>query len=259
MKKNSEILGLPVISITEGSELGRVKCLVINAAKGAVAAMVIEDDNWYKVGAKLLPFAAVIGVGDNAITVENSSSIVPIAHDQEIEKLLDANVKVIGAKVLTQRGGFQGRVSEYSVDETGKIGSCQIEGPNGEVDQIQGQCIRTFGKEILIISDDKSSVTPDSIVQGETVTINPGPTPTTNNTTNPVVEEMPQPVAVESSDDSVKKFEEKQRAYLLGKKATRRIEADNGVVIVEQGGEITKEVIQEAQNAGKLVELSMNI
>jgi uncharacterized protein YrrD len=258
VKKNSEILGLPVISLTEGSELGRVKCLVINAAKGAVAAMVIEDDNWYKVGAKLLPFAAVIGVGDNAVTVENSSSIVPIAHDQEIEKLLDANVKVIGAKVLTQRGGFQGRVSEYSVDETGKIGSCQIEGPNGEVDQIQGQRIRTFGKEILIISDDKSSVTPDPIVQGETVT-NPGPTPITNNTTNPVVEEIPQSVAVESSDDSVKKFEEKQRAYLLGKKATRRIEADNGVVIVEQGGEITKEVIQEAQNAGKLVELSMNI
>jgi hypothetical protein len=57
----------------------------------------------------------------------------------------------------------------------------------------------------------------------------------------------------------VKKFEDKQRKYLLGKKANRRIETDNGVVIVEQGGEITEEVIQKAKLAGKFVELSMSI
>jgi hypothetical protein len=54
-------------------------------------------------------------------------------------------------------------------------------------------------------------------------------------------------------------FEEKQRKYLLGKKASRRIEAESGVVIIEQGEEITEVVLQKAKLAGKFVELSMSI
>ena len=42
MKKTAEILGLPVISITEGKELGHVKELVVNAAAGTVAAIVVD-------------------------------------------------------------------------------------------------------------------------------------------------------------------------------------------------------------------------
>lgn len=259
MKKHSEILGLPVISITDGTELGWVKCIVINSLKGAVAAVVIEDNNWYRVGAKLLPFSAIMGIGDNAITVENSTSIASIIDDSDIQKLLDANVKVIGAKVLTQRGGFQGRVTEYSIDESGIIGSCQIEGPNGEVAEIQGQRVLTFGKDIMIVSDGKISVATEPVDQSVTFATNSRQTPVSSIDSDLVIDSTEKPAAAENNDNSIKKFEEKQRTYLLGKKANRRIEADNGVIIVEKGGEITKEVIQEAQNAGKLVELSMSI
>lgn len=259
MKKNSEILGLPVISITEGSELGRVKCLVINPLKGAIAAMVIEDDNWYKVGAKLLPFSAIIGVGDNAITIENSTSIVPIINDPEIEKLLDKNIKVIGAKVITQRGSFQGRVIEYSVDESGVIHSCKVEDLNEGVSQIEGQRILTFGKEMMIISDDNISVAAESVVKVEKFAMNQ------QSTIVPIIaseignDSISQSVVAKVNDNSAKKFEDKQSTYLIGKKVTRRIEKDNGVIIIEQGCEITKEIIQEAKDAGKLVEMSMNI
>ena len=47
--------------------------------------------------------------------------------------------------------------------------------------------------------------------------------------------------------------------FLLGKKASRRIETDNGVLVVDEGGEITEEVLQKAKLAGKYVELSMNV
>ena len=36
MKKTQEVIGLPVISICDGSEVGKVKELVVNAEKGAV-------------------------------------------------------------------------------------------------------------------------------------------------------------------------------------------------------------------------------
>ncbi|MPM34775.1 hypothetical protein SDC9_81362 [bioreactor metagenome] len=63
----------------------------------------------------------------------------------------------------------------------------------------------------------------------------------------------------EATDESAKKFDDRHRKYLLGKKASRRIETDNGMIIVDQGGEITEEVLQKAKLAGKFVELSMNI
>ena len=45
MKKSVEILGLPVISITEGRELGMSKPLLIDAKNGTVAAVTIEDED----------------------------------------------------------------------------------------------------------------------------------------------------------------------------------------------------------------------
>ena len=55
MKKSVEILGLPVISITEGRELGMSKTLLIDAKNGLVAAITIEDEDLYR-GVKLIPY-----------------------------------------------------------------------------------------------------------------------------------------------------------------------------------------------------------
>ena len=42
MKKSVEIIGLPVISITEGRELGMSKSLLIDAPNGSVAAITLR-------------------------------------------------------------------------------------------------------------------------------------------------------------------------------------------------------------------------
>ena len=52
--------------------------------------------------------------------------------------------------------------------------------------------------------------------------------------------------------------EDRHRRFLLGKKATRKIEMDNGIVIVDAGAEITEEVLQKAKLANKFTELAMN-
>lgn len=250
MKKSVDILGLPVISISEGSELGKTKALVINPVQGSIAAVVIDDGKWY-LGAKLLAFTGITGLGESAITVESSSSIVPVTHAPELEKLLAADVKVIGAKVLTKTGRIEGKVIEIAIDDAGKIVSCEIEETSGEISHLAAQRVLTFGKDVLIVGD--ADATP---------AVNTAPatsvgTPATTSVAAPA-KQIP-PANEEAGDDSAKKFDEKQRKYLLGKKANRRIETDNGVVIVESGGEITEEVIQKAKLAGKFVELSMSI
>ena len=52
--------------------------------------------------------------------------------------------------------------------------------------------------------------------------------------------------------------DDRRRTMLLGKKATRTIKADNGDVIIDEGAEITEEVLQKAKLANKYIELSMN-
>ena len=245
MKKSVDILGLPVISISEGTELGTAKSLVINPAQGAVAAIVIDDGKWY-LGAKLLPFAAVAGMGESAITVESASNVVSVTASPDLEKLLAAGVSVIGAKVLTKTGRIQGKITEIAVDAAGKIVSCEVEEAGGDIAHIPTQRVFTFAKDVVIVAEEGAAPAPVKPVEVPAVPAAPAA----------AAAPAPAPAA---DDDSAKKFDDKQRKYLLGKKASRRIETDNGVVIVEQGGEITEEVIQKAKLAGKFVELSMSI
>ncbi|MBP2635921.1 MAG: PRC-barrel domain protein [Firmicutes bacterium] len=274
MKKSVDIIGQPIISITEGKELGSVKDLLINHSNGTIAALVIADEKWY-LGAKLVPFNTVTGLGESAVTINNSNDIVTITGGSEFEKLFEAGIKIIGTKVLTKGGKIQGKVNEILIDNSGKIESCEMEKPDGEVILLPAQNVVTFGKEVVIVADSDEVVSNTAVAQPvETVTAQPEPIaePTPAPVVE-VVEEIPvqqkeaeAPTAKEENqakeqqaDDSAKKFDDKHRKFLLGKKASRRIETDNGMLIVEQGGDITEEVLQKAKLAGKFVELSMNI
>lgn len=277
MKKSVDILGLPVISITEGKECGKVKSLVINASTGSVAALAVDDGKWY-LGAKLLPFSAVTAIGEYAVTIENSGSVALYSQTPEWEKLLTAEISVIGTKVLTKTGRILGKVNEIVVDLAGTIVECEIESINGEISNLSAQRVLTFGKEVLIVSDTDepasvsapvAPVAPAPVI-AEAPKETPAPVveaPTVPSTVEAAATAVPAsvetasnaPAAAEASDETAKKFDDKHRKFLLGKKANRKIETDNGMLIVEQGGEITEEVIQKAKLAGKFVELSMSI
>ena len=130
MKKSTQILGLPVISITEGRELGMSKTLLIDAKNGAVAAITIEDDDWYR-GVKLLPYDSVIAVGEDAVTITNSENILTLEDAVDFENLLDENVRIIGTKAITKAGTIQGSVTEIYVGDDGKVVQCEITTPDG--------------------------------------------------------------------------------------------------------------------------------
>ena len=120
MKKSTEILGLPIISITEGFELGISKTLIVDANAGAVAAITIEDEDWYR-GVKLLPYSSVIAIGRDAVTVTSSENILTLDEASDFEAMLDANIRVIGTKAITKTGTINGKVSEIFIAEDGVV------------------------------------------------------------------------------------------------------------------------------------------
>lgn len=269
MKKSVDIIGLPVISIVEGKEVGTVKRVVIDAAQGSVVALVVDDTPKWYLGARLLPIQSVAGIGEYAVTVETTNNILTIADIPGMEALLEADIRVIGTKVVTKSGCIQGKVTEIAIGDDGRIATCEIEETDGQIVEIPAERVITFGKEMLVIAEGGDK--PNSTVRSAAaVSAGKPQAEETKSTvqhafageTGQVEKSSSEPEKSESqpaADDSVKKFDDRHRKYLLGKKASHRIVTDNGIVIVEQGDEITEEVLQRAKLAGKFVELSMNI
>ena len=328
MKKSVDILGLPVISITEGRELGMSKTLLIDAPNRVVAAITIEDEDWYR-GVKLIPYDNVIAVGEDAVTINNSENILTLDAAGDFETLLDDNIRVIGTKAITRSGVIQGTISEIFIGEDGSIEKCEIMAPEGATSEVTADQVSIFGKEVTVISPEgdagkksdaavapaASAVTapaveeaavepvaeaapvaempveeaapaPEASVVEESAPVveaaPAAPTPVVEAAPEPVTEEAPveipvaEPAPVEAApepapvveeaapaepaeDKSAERVnEDRHRRFLLGKKATRTIKMDNGVVIVEAGADITEEVLQKAKLGNKFIELSMS-
>ena len=287
MKKSVDILGLPVISITEGRELGMSKTLLIDAPNRIVAAITIEDEDWYR-GVKLIPYDNVIAVGDDAVTINNSENILTLDAAGDFETLLDDNIRVIGTKAITRTGVIQGVISEIYIGKDGSIEKCEITAPEGATSEVTADQVAIFGKEVTVISpegdagkksDTASAPAAPAVTApaAEPVAAEPAPAPTAPEpapapaaeepaTEEPAseapAEETAAPAAEESAADDDKNAEraneDRHRRFLLGKKATRTIKMDNGVVIVEAGADITEEVLQKAKLGNKFIELSMS-
>lgn len=295
-KRSEEILGLPVISITEGRELGMSKTLLIDAKNGQVAAITIEDDDWYR-GVKLLPYSSVIAIGHDAVTITNSENILTLEDASDYEAMLDANIRIIGTKAITKSGTINGKVNEIYIGDGGKVEKVQIIDPNGVESEIMSDQISIFGKQVTVIDPpdgDEEKKTADAVAPMPEPAPAPAPEPPKAPEPEPVPEpeppkapepepvpepeppKAPEPEPVpepeppkapvpepepepkkESAAD--KATEERHRRFLLGKKASRDIVADNGTIIVKSGEAITEAVLQKAKMANKFIELSMNI
>lgn len=273
MKKTEEIIGLPVVNILTGNEIGKVHHLLINGSARTVEALVIDEGKWY-LGAKLLPYKDIAGLGEYAVTIDNKDHVIAAAEANDMENILIANIQIKGSKVLTRSGSIIGKVTEFTVNEKGDIISCEMEDLTGNKTEIPNRQIITYGKEVTIIGEKGEEVFPPVAVKVEQVSISndePAEEAKESSSCEPIpvegaevlesvqsIEHEEQLIAAEK-EIGTQKFNEKHRRYLLGKQASRRIETDNGMIIVEQGGEITEEVLQKAKLAGKYVELSMNI
>jgi len=318
MKKSVDILGLPVISITEGRELGMSKTLLIDAPNRVVAAVTIEDEDWYR-GVKLIPYDNVIAVGEDAVTINNSENILTLDAAGDFETLLDDNIRVIGTKAITRTGVIQGIISEIFIGEDGSIEKCEVTTPEGMTSEVTADQVSIFGKEVTVISPEgdagkksdaaaapAASAAPVPAVEelpavepvvdipaaepapevpaAETAPVEEAPAEEEAPAAELIAEELPaeEPIAEEPAPEPVVESapaeepapaepahaeeeksaervnEDRHRRFLLGKKATRTIKMDNGVVIVEAGADITEEVLQKAKLGNKFIELSMS-
>lgn len=235
MKKSQEILGLPVFSIVDGRKLGQVKDLVINPEEAKVDFILVSNGSWY-VGARVLPFKAVMGVGEHAVTTESENLLATINETSSANSLLQRNIEVKGNRVLTNKGNLIGVVSEYEIDEnTGKLVRLEYKTALDEskIEIVEAENVLTYGADVIVIKEKAGAAPP--------------PVPST---------ESSREAAVNTSSDGTNLFKERQKQFLLGKSVIQDIKDANGTVIISEGTIVTEEICDLAESKGKFVELS---
>jgi uncharacterized protein YrrD len=293
MKKTQRILGLPIISISDGMEAGRVKSIIINADRGAIDYIVV-DSGIQIFSARVIPTDDVAGIGEYALTIENEGVITDISRIPEAIQLLQNDIRVKGTKVLTKKGSLIGEIGDIYVDEND---GCKITGlefiadiTQKKVRLIPRESVITFGKNLTVVKEDIADSlldTPDqldseapdldmekknsegleetgSIVTNEDYLDSFSTFDATDiiDSTEPADIDLQQDTQQEDagggSDNASALFEQRQRQYLKGRYATRTLVDNDGNTIISEGMQIDDAVIDEAKAKDKLVELVMN-
>ncbi|MDQ0214537.1 uncharacterized protein YrrD [Oikeobacillus pervagus] len=232
MKKSAEIKGLPIISIMDGIEIGRVKSLVINPDQGSVDFFTVEHEEWQYSG-KAIPFRKVVGIGEYALTVENENAVIdlneiPIAND-----LFNKKTKIENTRLMTRKGQLIGEAKEYYIDEqSGKIVSIEVQMKEEKV-LLETEYVVTYGKDIIIVAEQAT----EHLV-GTNIT------------------EMEK-----DFNKSLEEIERKQDQLLVGKTVVKDIQDRHGEIIIAKDAVLTEESVRKARLAGPeiFIELSMNI
>src|SRR5699024_4383191 len=106
--------------------------LIIDPEDGRVVYLIVDDGEWY-LGAKLLAFDDILGIGRDAVTTQTISNIKEIKEDDGVLELVKKSIKIIESKVYSQSGEYIGLIDEYYINEDdGTIIECQLSGKDRE-------------------------------------------------------------------------------------------------------------------------------
>ena len=290
MKTSQQMIGLPVVSISDGNEIGKVKSLMINAARGTVDFFVIDSANRSLAGG-VIDTEKVLGIGADALTILAAEDVGDVSGTPAAIELLQKNVTIPGTRILTRKGSFAGVAGDIHVDEDHGCGIAGVayipEQSNTAEGIIPRDAIITFGQNLLVVHEDfltrvtgqpKVQQAPPQVqqasampAQAEAEAEPPAEIPSGAEAAAPAgtTPEVTEPAEPEISVDSL--FEEtpvetgaeslaadRRMQYLRGRRVTRDIVSERGEPVAGAGDLIDDALMERASKAGCLVELVMN-
>ncbi len=275
MKKTGDILGYPVIDISTGENAGRVKNIIFNGEEGTVDYLIIENGT-DDLMARVIPTSDVMGIGEYAVTIGTKDSIKDIGSSEDAVKHLKRNVKIKDTKVMTKKGTLIGQTGDIYIDEDNGCSMAGLEflAQSDREDSIQilpASAVITYGKNLIVVENDALERMIDNVDEAVSELEYEEEQDDDASTYAAAAHEdiqngLEEDEGTGDGEDAEKGesgsaadlFEQRQRQYLVGRRATRTIVDNDGETIVKEGMIINNEIIDDAKKSGKLVELVMN-
>ncbi|NQV13551.1 MAG: PRC-barrel domain-containing protein [Parcubacteria group bacterium] len=162
--KYSTVTKQTVVTIDSGKGLGKIIDLVIDNDNGRCLALLIQ-----LVGVmarkKIVLIDDVSSFGDDTVMVQSEKILVPLKDNEDIVKVVDRKVKIIGNEVVSYSGEELGEVKDFVVDETSYKLSKLFVSTGLFRDLFKGELIITANKIVSIGKD--AIVVKDAVVEEE--------------------------------------------------------------------------------------------
>lgn len=261
MIKGKDILGQPIVAISNGQKVDTVQDIVFDHQANKVLGLLVDPGGWFR-AAKVVPFDRVKSIGEHAIMIATPEDVTSTRKDDRLADLLDRKVNLIGMALLTTDGQRLGRIADVYFDErTGAVEGYEATG--GLFADLSGG--RTFvpAPEAVTIGED-AAIVPISVAHAMQESAPGGLKGVLHGATESVrggVQGVQEGVkgAYENVTGSVAEATaERQQAYVVGKVAGAELVAADGTVIVRAGETITPLHAEVAQWHGQLTALAAN-
>lgn len=149
----TDIKDMAVVSLQEGTKLGRVEQPLFDLAARQLGALQVKGEN----GTFILPFAQIQQIGTDAITVTSSQVTQTPSSGGATDALLDLQA-LKRLKIVDQAGTFLGTLSDVDVDPvSGQITKLVAHkggllGLGGTTTPIASTAIVMVGQELLTVT-----------------------------------------------------------------------------------------------------------
>lgn len=166
MARYEFVKGLPVITLAEGKQVGKVDDLVVDPDRKAVGWLRLHSGGMGMLGGERLWVAAeaIHGVGEDAVTIKAEADARAPADAPEAIALVKARREVIGNKVITEDGERLGEVRDYEFDP-GTFALISLAVPPAM--NAVGESLTIAGDKVLTIGEDVIVVTTDAVMRPE--------------------------------------------------------------------------------------------
>ncbi len=160
MVRYTFVKGLPVITMAEGKQVGKVDELIVDPERKAVGWLRLHSGGLGMLGGERLwvPTEAVHGVGEDAVTIKAEIDARSPADAPEALAMVKAKRGIIGNKVITENGERLGEVRDFEFDPgTFALTSLSVAPTMSVVDEIlmiAGDKMLTIGEDVIVVSGD---------------------------------------------------------------------------------------------------------
>jgi len=128
MRKGHSIIGLQVLSQTEGTKLGKVLDLVFDHDANACIGLMLRDKSLFK-SALVVAWDHIVTIGKDAVMVEAASTLVDPTTLPKFREVMAHDTHLSGTQIITEDGHTLGTFADIYVDEaTGKVVGYEVSG-----------------------------------------------------------------------------------------------------------------------------------
>lgn len=156
MRKISELVGIAVIDVKDGTKLGEVEEVVLSPDDLRLLGFVVGSGRFLGHEERIVETSDIRAIGEDAITVDGQeASHASEASTEEFKAARTGNRRLAGKKVVTDSGTVVGTVSDAILDENGRKLSALLIGGGllQSADTLQVDRVTSVGPDVIVVRE----------------------------------------------------------------------------------------------------------